>query len=259
MTTRTLLTVLALASGGLVALVACSSSAEPDKFGSSDQYCAARAETLCANIALKCGASVDACKTSETSACKTVASAATSQGGKYQSGAVQTCLDKLNEIYGDTGSHITPAGEKAAADVCGQVFTGSKPAMTVCDKTKAYECEGSLICDGVCATKQTVGLMGGCGNAGQVCDTDTYCQPLGGKNFCVAKKKEGEICGADNPCIDADRCVNHCVARATVGQPCDNDGECSVEAPFCDLTSSPHQCRPKYESRNPACKEFGAL
>jgi hypothetical protein len=257
MNTRNLLTLMALVPAALVVLVACSST-EEDKFASSGSFCSSKAETLCANLATShCGASVDACKSKQASVCNASASAAQSQGRAYKSGAVQACLDKLNEVYGDSGTHITPTGETEATDVCDRVFRGSKALMTPCANT--FECDGSLICDGVCATKETVGLMGGCGNAGQVCDDATFCAPLGGKNFCVAKKVDGDICDAKSPCVTADRCVNHCVPKVTVGQPCDNDGECANEAPYCDLTSTPHQCRPKYESRNPACKDYGAL
>lgn len=257
MNTRNLLSLLAV--GGVVAslALACSSTAE-DKFASSDSFCSSKAETLCNNLALKCGASVDACKTKQTSLCRDAANAATGAGRAYKSGAVQDCLDKLNEVYGDQAIHATPVTEAAAAEVCDRVFRGSKAAMTPCANT--FECDGSLICDGVCATKEVVGLMGGCGNAGQVCDDATYCTPLGGKEFCVAKKIEGDICDTMmSPCIAADRCINHCVPKVTVGQPCSTDAECADEAPYCDLTSMPHQCRPKFESRNPACKDYGAL
>jgi hypothetical protein len=258
MNTRNPLTVMALLLPvGLVALVACTSTAEADKFGSTDQFCAAKAEALCNNLALKCGASVDACKAKQVSLCSAAASAATSQGRAYKSGVVQDCLDKINEVYGDMAIHATPTTEADATDVCDRVFRGSKAAMTPCANT--FECDGSLICDGVCSTKEVVGLMGGCGNAGQVCDDATFCTPLGGKNFCVAKKVEGDICDAVmSPCIAADRCVNHCIPKVTVGQPCSSDAECAVEAPYCDLTSSPKVCRPKYESSSTACKDYGA-
>ncbi len=259
MNTRNLLS-LALSLGsvaGFVTLVACSTTAADNKFGSTDQFCAAKAEALCANLALKCGATVDACKTKQTSVCNAAASSAQAQGRTYKSDAVQPCLDKLNEVYADMAVHANPATEADATEVCDRVFRGSKAAMTPCAST--FECDGDLICDGVCAAKEIVALMGGCGNAGQVCDTDTYCQPLGGKNFCVAKKKDGEICGMTDPCVATERCVNHCVAKVTVNQPCDNDGECADQAPYCDLTSMPHVCRTKYDSRNPACGDYGAL
>lgn len=254
MNTRNLLTLMA-AFGfvGSFAALACSST-EEDKFGSSDSFCSSKAETLCNNLALKCGATVAACKSKQTSVCQQAASAAQAQGRTYVAGAVQDCLDKLNEVYADQAIHATPQTEADAAEVCDRVFRGSKAAMVPCANT--FECSGSLICDGVCATKQVVGLMGGCGNAGQVCDDATYCQPLGGKNFCVAKKNDGEICGMTDPCVAADRCVNHCIPKVTVNQPCDNDGECADQAPYCDLTSTPHVCRTKYDSRNPACAPF---
>ncbi|MDB4997309.1 MAG: hypothetical protein JWM74_4741 [Myxococcaceae bacterium] len=257
MTTRNLLTFMALSLGGLVTVVACSTTAADEPFSTSDKFCASKAETLCNNLALKCGATVDACKTKQTSACNAAASAAAGQGRSYQSGAVQACLDKLNEVYGNQAVNATPTTEADATEVCDRVFRGPKAAMTPCAST--FECSGSLICDSVCAEKVVVTLNGGCGNAGQVCDTDTYCQPLGSKNFCVAKKKDGEICGMDAPCVASERCVNHCVPKVTVSQPCDDDNGCANEAPYCDLTSMPHVCRPKYESRNPACKDYGAL
>jgi hypothetical protein len=253
MITRNLLTLIAF--GGVVALVACSSKAA-DKFGSSDDFCAAKAETECKNIAKKCGASDEACKTKRTATCNTAALAAKNQGRAYRANAVQDCLDKIDEVFHDGASAVTPDGEKDVTKVCERVFGGSKKVRETC--TSTFECEGALICDGVCASEEIVSLTGGCGNAGQVCAPGTYCQPQGGKRFCVDKKKQDEICGTDNPCIETLRCVNHCIAKVTVGNPCDRDDECAVEAPFCDLTSMPRKCRPKYESTTSACKEFGS-
>lgn len=250
---RNLLTL--IACGGIVALVACSSE-EADKFGSSDSFCTAKAESECKNLAKKCGASEDACKTKRVAACNNAAAAAANQGRSYRPNAVQDCLDKIEDVYRDNANNVTPEGEKDVVVVCERVFGGSKKEREPCAQT--FECEGALICDGVCITKETVSLNGGCANAGQVCATGTYCQAQGGKKFCVEKNKLDEACGTDNPCIESLRCVNRCIARVTVGQPCDNDGECADEAPFCDLTTTPKKCRPKYESTTAACKEFGS-
>lgn len=253
MKTRNLLTLIAF--GGIVALVACSSD-EADKFGSSDSFCTAKAESECKNLAKKCGATEDACKTKRVAACNNAAAAAANQGRAYRANAVQDCIDKIDDVYKDNANSVTAEGEKEVVVVCERVFGGTKKEREPCAQT--FECEGSLICDGVCIKQETVSLNGGCANAGQVCDTGTYCQATGGKSFCVAKNGLGDGCGVDNPCIESLRCVNRCVEKVAVGQPCDNDGECADAAPFCDLTSSPKKCRPKYESTTSACKEFGS-
>lgn len=253
MKTRNLLTLIAF--GGIVALVACSTD-DATKFGSSDAYCSARAEVECKNLAKKCGASEDACKTKRIATCSNAAAAAANQGRSYRANAVQDCLDKVADVYKDNASNVTPTGETQVGIVCERVFGGTKKEREPCAQT--YECEGSLLCDGVCTTTETVAKNGGCANAGQVCETGTYCQATGSKKFCVAKNKLDEGCGVDSPCIESLRCVNRCIAKVTVGQPCDNDTECADEAPFCDLTTTPRKCRPKYESTTSACKEFGS-
>lgn len=249
MKTRTLLTLMAVS--GAYALIACSSE-EADKYGSSDSFCAAKAEAECRNVAKRCGVTETVCQTTRKATCTTTSAAAVNQGREYHSDAVQDCLDKIDESYkGD----ITPEGEKAATTVCDRVFTGSKQSADPCANT--FECSGSLICDrGVCVNEENVTLKSQCNNAGQICETGTYCQASGGTGvkFCVAKNKLGDACGTDNPCLETLRCVNSCVAKVTVGNPCDNDGECAVEAPLCDTTT--RKCRPKYESTSSACKEY---
>lgn len=250
---RNLLTLFAF--GGIVALVACSSDSA-DKFGSSDSYCTAKAEAECKGLAKKCGATEDACKTKRVATCNNAAAAAANQGRSYRPNAVQGCLDKIDNVYRDNGNSVTPEGEAEAAVVCERVFGGTKKEREPCAQT--YECEGSFICDGVCIAPATAGKNEGCANAGQVCEKGTFCEAQAGKSFCVEKKKLGEPCKADSPCIESLRCVNTCVAKVAVGEPCDNDAECGEAAPYCDLSSSPRKCRPKYESTTAACKEFGS-
>ena len=153
---------------------------------------------------------------------------------------------------------MTPTTEAEAVKFCDRVFGGSKVERDPCANT--FECSGDLICDGVCAKEETVALNGGCGNAGQKCDKDTYCQLQGGKQFCVARNKAGDNCDTKAaPCIDSLRCVNQCKPRVAFGEACDNDGECATTAPsYCDLTSKPRKCRPKYESSTPTCHEYGS-
>lgn len=252
MKTRNLLTLISL---GFVALVACSSD-EADEFGSSDAFCSAKAESECKNLARKCGATDDACKTKRVAACNNAAATAANQGRSYRPNAVRDCLDEIDDVYKENANSVTAEGEQQVVVVCERVFGGSKKEREPCAQT--FECEGSLICDGVCIAQETVSKGGGCANAGQVCEKGTFCQDQAGKKFCVEKKKLDQPCAADNPCIEALRCVNSCIAKVAVGQPCDKDSDCSDEAPFCDLTSSPRKCRPKYESTTTACKEFGS-
>ena len=256
MITRNLLTLMAFGGSMALAFSSACSSDDPVKFGSSDQYCSARAEAECGNLAKKCGASVEACTSKRTATCNNAAAAAANMGRTYRPNAVQDCIDTINDVYKNGASDVTPDGEKNVEKVCQRVFGGTKTERTPCANT--FECDGALICDTVCAAEEIVQLNAGCGNAGQVCAAGTYCQAQGGKSFCVEKKKENDICGPDSPCIETLRCVNHCVPKVTVGNPCDNDGECANEAPFCDLSSMPRKCRPKYESTTSACKEFGS-
>jgi hypothetical protein len=254
MKTRNILTLIAL--GGLA--LACSSSAA-DKFGSSDQFCTAKAEAECNNLAKPCGASVDACKSKRAASCNTAAAAAAGQGRSYRPNAAQDCIDKVNSVYANSAGNVTPDGDASVVTVCERVFGGSKAERDPCANT--FECSGALICDSVCAVQETVGLNGGCANAGQVCDKGLYCQASGGtgKRFCVAKNKLNDSCGATNPCSEAFRCLTgSCVDRVTVGNPCDADSDCAAEAPFCDLTTTPKKCRPKYQAGTSACKEYGS-
>jgi hypothetical protein len=252
MKTRNILTLIAL--GGLA--LACSSSAA-DKFGSSDQFCSAKAEAECNNLAKPCGASVDACKSKRAASCNTAAAAAAGQGRSYRPNAAQDCIDKVNSVYSNSAGNVTPDGDALVAAVCERVFSGSKAEREPCVNT--YECGGALICDSVCAAQVTVGLNGGCGSAGQICDKGLYCQGSGKNSFCAAKNKLGDLCGTPNPCLETLRCLTgSCVDRVTVGNPCDSESDCAAEAPFCDLTTTPRKCRPKYQAGTSACKDYGS-
>jgi len=251
MNTRNLLSVIAF--GGGIALAACS-SAEEDKFASSDAFCSSKAEAECNGLALKCGATVDACKTERTSLCKSGVVAAQGQGRTYKPGNVQDCLDSINNTYRNGGASVTQAAEVATAAVCNRVLSGAKKELQPC--TSTFECDGALVCDkGVCAAEEKVAVGKQCNNAGQVCDTGGYCKQ-GATKFCSAKNALADACAPDAPCAETLRCLtNHCAERVTAGQPCDNDGECGAAAPYCDAVSK--KCRPKYESTSAACQDFG--
>jgi hypothetical protein len=256
MITRNVLTFVALAGG--IALFACSSDDASEKFGSSDSFCAAKAEAECTHLAAACGASADACKSKRTTVCTDGAKASAAQGRNYKSSAAQDCIDKVNSVYEGKGIGLTATKELEVTTTCDRVFGGTKAEKEACGAT--FECSGSLICDGVCIAQETVSKGGGCANAGQVCETGTYCQASGGtgKRFCVEKNTLDETCGADAPCVESLRCVNRCIAKVTVGNPCDKDEECADEAPYCDLTTMPRKCRPKYQAGTAICKDFGS-
>ncbi len=252
MNTRNLLSVIAI--GGIVALVACSST-EEDKFASSDSFCSSKAEAECNGLAQKCGATVDACKTERTGLCKTGVVTAQGQGRTYKAGKVQDCLDSINNTYRNGATSVTQEAETGTDAVCARVLGGSKAELQAC--TSTYECDGSLVCDkGVCAPEEKVAMGKQCNNAGQVCESGSYCQQQGATKFCNAKNALAAACSADAPCAETLRCLTgHCAERVTAGQPCDNDGECGAAAPYCDTATK--KCRPKYESTSAACQDFG--
>src|SRR6476620_7084379 len=83
-------TLLVLASGAVVALLACSSDAD-EKYGDPNSFCAAKADAECQQLAAGGGASVDSCKTIRTSTCQNSIPA----GRTYTSAKAQECLDKI--------------------------------------------------------------------------------------------------------------------------------------------------------------------
>jgi len=235
-----------------VVTLACSSD-EADKFGSSDAFCAAKAEAECNNLAASCGATVEVCKQKRTSVCTSAAAAASGQGRSYRANAAQPCVDKVNEVY--AAKAITSAQEKSVTEVCERVFGGVRTKNQACVNT--FECEGSLICDlTVCTEKSDTKIGEACNNPGQRCQTDSYCQLQGVNKFCVAANKENETCAADSPCIESLRCVNRCIPKVTVGNPCDEDSNCAEEAPYCDTALK--KCRPKYQAGTAACRDYGS-
>jgi len=252
MNTRNLLS--AIAFGGVVALVACSST-EEDKFASPDTFCSSKAEAECNGLAAKCGATVDACKTERTTLCKSGVVTANGQGRTYKADKVQDCLDSINNTYRSGGSSVTQEAETTTAAICARVVSGSKKELQACTNTS--ECDGALVCDkGVCAPEEKVSIGKQCNNAGQVCETGSFCQQQGATKSCNAKSALGGPCATDVPCAETLRCLtNRCVERVTGGQPCDNDGECGAAAPYCDPTAK--KCRPKYESSSAACNDYG--
>jgi hypothetical protein len=253
MNTRNILTLIAF--GSLTALVACSSDDEVDKFASTDAFCDARADAYCTGLRARCGSSQEACKATQVTKCKSDAAAASGQGRSYRSGSAQACIDSINSTYTATGSAPTPSAEAVTTAVCERVFSGAKQEADQCAQT--YECQGALICDkSVCITESKVSGKAQCNNAGQTCETGRYCAQQGETKFCIEKGALDATCDANTaPCNETLRCVTgRCVARVTVGNPCNSDGDCGVDASFCDPTGK--TCKPKYESSSSACREL---
>ena len=141
MNTRNLLSVIAF--GGVVALVACSST-EEDKFASSDSFCSSKAEVECNGFQQdRCAVPIEGCKTKRTSLCKAGVVTAQGQGRTYKPAAVQDCLDAIGRTYPKTGGQPTPTAEKEAAAICDRVLSGSKKELQAC--TNTYECDGALV------------------------------------------------------------------------------------------------------------------
>ncbi len=257
MTRKPLLTLIAFGAFALAPVLACSSEEEEQPYASVSSFCDAKATTECTSLAAACGTTIEVCKPKRVDACNGAAGGATGTGRAYRPNAAQPCLEKLAEVYAGKGIGLTAAQEAAATKVCERVFGGSKALNERCGTTA--ECSGALICDTQCAAELVKNKGEGCGNAGDVCAKGTYCQTAdAGKRFCVDRNKLADICAADAPCSEDLRCVSRCLAKVAGGQPCDKDADCADEAPFCDLTTMPRKCRPKYQAGTAVCKDFGS-
>jgi hypothetical protein len=223
-----------VAVSGLVAvtLVACSSSSE--KYASTDGFCAALADEEC-QIAGACAVPKDSCTAARKARC-TAGAASVAANRKYTPGNAQACIDKAHTYYAATHVPLTPEETAEIDEACGKVFSGTVLKNATCAST--FDCEGSLICDkGRCGDKTIVkNVSDGCANAGEVCDTGLFCATTT-PNVCIAKKKEGEACNADNPCLETLLCNVTCSPRFTAGQACTSNDDCAPSAPYCDVYS----------------------
>jgi hypothetical protein len=217
--------------GGITSL-ACSSNAA-DKYPTTESFCAAKAVEECQIVSL-CAVSLDACKQTRAGLCNAAAVTATSTSRKYTPGNAQACIDKMHTLYGTKGSLIIPADLDAADQVCEHVFSGTVANNAAC--TTSFDCAStSSICDkGLCGPKTDKKLGDGCANAGEVCtDGLSFCSKTT-PNVCVASKKAGEACDANDPCTSGLRCDVTCQSTFVTGQACKADSDCAASAPFCD-------------------------
>jgi hypothetical protein len=249
-------TLLVLASGGVVALFACSSDTD-DKYGDTNSFCAAKADAECQQLAAGCGASIDGCKSIRTSACTSSIPA----GRTYTSAKAQECLDKITAVYSKRS--FSSAEEKDVNNVCGRVFAGNVNKNAACQTD--FDCISDFVCDkGVCATLSAKSKGDPCANPGEVCSSDSYCANQGANKFCVAKNPINHTCDKDNPCEDTLRCIvgagaanGSCQPKLNPSDKCDADIECpeATTPPYCDPKQK--KCLPKYGLGTASCGDFG--
>ena len=241
------------ACGTFTALFACSSDAG-DKYPSVDSFCAARADALCANVATGCGTTADKCKPSETALCIAQSNAL---GRSYRPAGAEDCINQTSSVYAK--KTVTATDETSLATTCNNAFPGTAAKAAKCNKTA--DCAESLVCDAInktCATKTDRKLEDECNNAGDTCETGTYCQLRGVRASCTKKNDVGAICTDASPCLETLQCSGgSCRAKANIGEACAQDADCSstAGAPYCDALSK--QCKQRFTGGTQSCKDIG--
>jgi len=212
------------------AMSACSSS-PVEKYPDSASFCSALADEECQSAAA-CAVPKDKCTAYRKDLCNASAAQAIAQGRKYNSGNVQSCVDKAHKYYDATHVPLTPAELLDMSEECGRVFEGTIEKNATCSSD--FACTDSLICDkGRCGTKSIVkNANDGCANAGEICDTGLFCSK-DAPNVCQPRKKLGEPCDVAAPCVETLRCDGTCKPRLAAGTPCKSNDECDVSAPYC--------------------------
>lgn len=239
-----------LSFAGAVTLLACGDDEVTEKYPSADSFCAGKADAECKAGAEVCGATQDACKAKRTTVCQAAASSATGRGGTYRPQNAEKCINETTALY--ASKTVDLVKEKAVDETCAQVFSGSKKKNENC--TNTAECESPLICDrNLCAEKVAKALDEACNNPGDTCATGTYCGPRGGSNFCNAKNKVGDVCGASTPCLEDLRCLSPggCAAKLGAGETCNNNDECTTG--FCGTDK---KCAAKLVPGANGCADF---
>lgn len=242
-----------MAVGGCVALVACGSDDEGERFGSSDSFCQALAEAECGNgVSDACGVTKDRCELARKSACNGSAGSATGQGRTYRANKAEECIEKTKSLYADRA--ISPVKEKETTKVCERVFTGAKKKGDACAANT--ECEGDLTCsNAVCYEEVTKQVTEPCANPGDTCVDTAYCGQQGATKFCITKNDLNASCNEDAPCKEEFRCLSdRCVAKLGAGDPCDTSDQCTTG--FCD--TGIRKCATKsFAAGTTLCKQFG--
>ncbi len=250
---------LGLGTSLAVALLACSSTDDSDKFPDTASFCNQYATELC-QVASRCAAPPATCQSTQQSACQQFATANTTGTRKYTPGNAQACIDKVHDVYGGAngGSAITPQQMSDINDVCSRVFSGTVDKGGAC--STSYDCSNGRICDkSVCADQSTKNQGDFCGNPGETCASGSYCTAAGGGMQCVADGQQGAACGVNlAPCAPTLRCDNTCGPRFQAGSPCASNDDCDPSAPYCDPNIG-NKCDlgETFAAGAPACKDFG--
>jgi hypothetical protein len=221
------------ALSGVVAM-ACTTSAS-DKYPTYDNMCDAKATEEC-QVASRCGATADACKTARKTACLAVASTALTAGRKYTPSLADGCVSATHDTYASSNV-ITPDAKAKMDDTCARVYAGSIAKGGSC--TSSYDCSGSAICDkGFCGDKVDKKSGDGCANPGEACESGSFCQShTGGPSICSARATSGAPCNQNELCLENLRCNITCIARVGLGQACQSNDDCAQEAPYCDAAA----------------------
>ena len=129
---------LGLGTSLAVALLACSSTDDSDKFPDTASFCNQYATELC-QVASRCAAPPATCQSTQQSACQQFATANTTGTRKYTPGNAQACIDKVHDVYGGAngGSAITPQQMSDINDVCSRVFSGTVDKGGACSTSSS--------------------------------------------------------------------------------------------------------------------------
>jgi hypothetical protein len=213
-------------------LVACSSESETPPYPDEQSFCTAKAKEEC-QVAAKCAAREDTCRSLRQGACERSGIDARANGvRKFKAENAKACVDKTHEVYAkDT---ILPTDIAALDDACGKVWRGDVAKFQPCNLS--YDCSDGLICDkGRCGEPVQRATGQPCGNPGETCEASAFCTLKNGVYQCEAKKAKGETCSASTaPCGPTLRCNNSCIDRFGSGEPCDTNDDCAASAPYCD-------------------------
>jgi hypothetical protein len=203
---------------------ACSGSSPPgDKYPAMGDFCKAKAQGECAQVAGFCEVDQTACVTARTQDCIDFGTKAQGKGRAYVPGNAPACVDLATSTY-STNSIKDPATTLATLeDTCNRVFSGSVPKNGACSSD--YDCTGTLICDKKHCGEKTVvkNANDGCANAGEVCDVGLYCnQPgSGALPVCTPKMAVNQPCSDAAPCVESAYCVaGTCQPRQATASAC---------------------------------------
>ena len=221
------------------------------------QFCTQKATAEC-QVAGTCVVSMDACQTQRKAMCMAFVTAAEVAPRVFVPGNVPACISKTTSVYKQPV--IKPSDMDALTDVCNYVFQGAVADLAAC--TTKYDCKnGKDICDkGHCAAQMPVGANAQCANFGAVCGSTQFCKTVGAAMMCTDKGKQGAICDAADPCVDAGfTCKGGtCVAQAGQGESCTSNADCSSTVPYCNPYAG-NKCSPglTFSAGATSCNDYG--